>query len=393
MQIRSVLFIVGVLLVCVGASLVLPLGVSLWYGDGAFLGLLSSLVIMVGGGLALAYTNRSQTPLNLTLRDGFAVVGICWIVASFAGGLPFVLTSTASVTDAVFEAASGFTTTGATIFADIEGLPHGLLMWRSLTHWIGGLGIILLSLIVLPLLGVGGMQLYRAEVTGPSPDKLTPRMQDTALTLWRVYCLMTIVLTVLLYIAGMDWFDALNHSFSTVATGGFSTKNNSIAAYPQASIQWILIFFMFIAGINFSLHAQALRGVVKVYLRDRECRFYTVLLILGSAGIVAGARGARPVWDAFVPGIRGGHAGGGVPACLRLYDHGVCFGKFQPLALHYLGHHFDVHADGRLRGVHGRRRQGHAPRDAVPAGVSGNLPPAAPPFRAPSQDRREVRAR
>ena len=154
MQIRSVLFIVGVLLVCVGASLVLPLGVSLWYGDGAFLGLLSSLVIMVGGGLALAYTNRSQTPLNLTLRDGFAVVGICWIVASFAGGLPFVLTSTASVTDAVFEAASGFTTTGATIFADIEGLPHGLLMWRSLTHWIGGLGIILLSLIVLPLLGV-----------------------------------------------------------------------------------------------------------------------------------------------------------------------------------------------------------------------------------------------
>ena len=275
MQIRSVLFIVGVLLVCVGASLVLPLGVSLWYGDGAFLGLLSSLVIMVGGGLALAYTNRSQTPLNLTLRDGFAVVGICWIVASFAGGLPFVLTSTASVTDAVFEAASGFTTTGATIFADIEGLPHGLLMWRSLTHWIGGLGIILLSLIVLPLLGVGGMQLYRAEVTGPSPDKLTPRMQDTALTLWRVYCLMTIVLTVLLYIAGMDWFDALNHSFSTVATGGFSTKNNSIAAYPQASIQWILIFFMFIAGINFSLHAQALRGVVKVYLRDRECRFYT----------------------------------------------------------------------------------------------------------------------
>lgn len=288
MQIRSVLFIVGVLLACVGTSLVLPLGVSLWYGDGAFLGLLSSLAIMVGGGLALAYANRSQTPLNLTLRDGFAVVGICWIVASFAGGLPFVLTSTASVTDAVFEAASGFTTTGATVFADIEALPHGLLMWRSLTHWIGGLGIILLSLIVLPLLGVGGMQLYRAEVTGPSPGKLTPRMQDTALTLWRVYCLMTVVLTVLLYIAGMDWFDALNHSFSTVATGGFSTKNASIAAYPQASIQWILIFFMFIAGINFSLHAQALRGVVKVYLRNQECCFYTGLLILGSAVIVAG---------------------------------------------------------------------------------------------------------
>ena len=288
MQIRSVLFIVGVLLACVGASLVLPLGVSLWYRDGAFLGLLSSLVIMMGGGVALAYSNRSDTPLNLTLRDGFAVVGICWIVASFAGGLPFVLTSRASVTDAVFEAASGFTTTGATIFPDVEALPHGLLMWRSLTHWIGGLGIIVLSLIVLPLLGVGGMQLYRAEVTGPNPDKLTPRMQDTAIALWKVYCLMTLVLTVLLYFAGMDWFDALNHSFSTVATGGFSTKNASIAAYPQASIQWILIFFMYIAGISFSLHSQALKGMVRVYFRDRECRFYTGLLLIGSAAIVAG---------------------------------------------------------------------------------------------------------
>ncbi len=288
MQIRSVLFIVGVLLACVGASLVLPLGVSLWYEDGAFLGLLSSLVIMMGGGVALAYSNRSDTPLNLTLRDGFAVVGICWIVASFAGGLPFVLTSTASVTDAVFEAASGFTTTGATIFPDVQALPHGLLMWRSLTHWIGGLGIIVLSLIVLPLLGVGGMQLYRAEVTGPNPDKLTPRMQDTAIALWKVYCLMTLVLAVLLHVAGMDWFDALNHSFSTVATGGFSTKNASIAAYPQASIQWILIFFMFIAGISFSLHSQALKGMVRAYFRDRECRFYTGLLLLGSAVIVAG---------------------------------------------------------------------------------------------------------
>ncbi len=288
MQIRAVLFIVGVLLACVGASLVLPIGVSLWYGDGAFLGLLSSLVITMGGGLALAYSNKSETPLNLTLRDGFAVVGICWIVASFAGGLPFVLIAESSVTDAVFEAASGFTTTGATIFGNIEALPRGLLMWRSLTHWIGGLGIILLSLIVLPLLGVGGMQLYRAEVTGPTPDKLTPRMQDTALMLWKVYCLMTLVLTVLLYIAGMDWFDALNHSFSTVATGGFSTRNASIAAFPQPSIQWILIFFMFISGISFSLHSQALKGMVKAYFRDRECRFYTGLLAIGSAIIVAG---------------------------------------------------------------------------------------------------------
>lgn len=288
MQIRAVVFIVGVLLACVGASLVLPIAVALWYGDGGLAGLVWSLVITAGGGCALAYATRPEKQLTLTLRDGFAIVGICWIVASFAGGMPFVLVSHTALVDAVFEAASGFTTTGATIFADIEALPHGLLMWRSLTHWIGGLGIILLSLIVLPLLGVGGMQLYRAEVTGPTPDKLTPRMQDTALTLWKVYCLITLVLTVLLRIAGMGWFDAVNHSFATVATGGFSTKNASIAAYPEASIQWILIFFMFISGINFSLHAQALKGMVGTYLKDRECCFYTWLLAAGSAIIVFG---------------------------------------------------------------------------------------------------------
>ena len=286
MQLRSVLFILGVLLACLGFSLLLPLGISLWYGDGALKGLLASLVIISGGGLALAYGNRSDSPLNLRLRDGFAIVGLCWIAASFAGGLPFVLTSTASLTDAVFEAASGFTTTGATIFGDVESLPKGLLMWRSLMHWLGGLGIIVLALIILPLLGVGGMQLYRAEVTGPTPDKLTPRMQDTALMLWKVYCLMTAVLTILLAVAGMDWFDALNHSFSTVATGGFSTKNASIAAYPQASIQWILVLFMFCAGVSFTLHALCLRGQCRVYLRDREFRFYAGLLFLGTLCIV-----------------------------------------------------------------------------------------------------------
>lgn len=285
MQIRSVLFIMGVLLACVGVSLILPLAVSIGYGDGATKALLSSMVIITGGGLALAYTNRSQTLLNLTSRDGFAIVGLCWIAASFAGGLPFMLTSNLDLTDAVFESASGFTTTGATIIADIEALPKGLLMWRSLTHWLGGLGIIVLSLVILPLLGVGGMQLYKAEVTGPNPDKLTPRMHDTALMLWKVYGLMTVTQTILLYWAGMDWFDALNHTFATVATGGFSTKNASIAAYPQPAIQWIIILFMFLAGINFTLHFRFLRGEFTAYA-NRECVFYTLLLLVGSIFIV-----------------------------------------------------------------------------------------------------------
>ncbi|MEG1610472.1 MAG: TrkH family potassium uptake protein, partial [Bilophila sp.] len=273
----------GVLLACIGASLLLPLWVSFWYADGAFMGVLASLAIVTGGGLALAYSNRSEKLLNLTVRDGLAVVGVCWIAASFAGGLPFVLTSHASITNAVFEAASGFTTTGATIFGDVEALPKSLLMWRSLTHWLGGLGIIVLSLVILPLLGVGGMQLYKAEVTGPTPDKLTPRMHDTASMLWKVYCLMTAVQTVLLFFAGMDWFDALNHTFATVATGGFSTRNASIAAFPSPVIQWIIIVFMFLAGINFALHYHFLCGRGSIYYKDKECVSYTALLGGGSA--------------------------------------------------------------------------------------------------------------
>lgn len=286
MQIRSVLFIMGVLLACVGVSLLLPLGVSLLYDDGAFVGVLSSLGIVTGGGLVLAYTNRSERLLSLTVREGFAAVGLCWIAASFAGGLPFILTSQASLTNAVFEAASGFTTTGATIFGDVEALPKSLLMWRSLTHWLGGLGIIVLSLVILPLLGVGGMQLYKAEVTGPTPDKLTPRMHDTASMLWKVYCLMTAVQTVLLYFAGMDLFDALNHTFSTVATGGFSTRNASIAAFPSPFIQWIIIVFMFLAGINFALHYHVLCGRLNGYYSDKECTTYAAMLCWGTVIIV-----------------------------------------------------------------------------------------------------------
>lgn len=287
MRVRSVLFVMGVLLACMGVSLVLPIGVSLWYGDGATPGLVASFVIIVVGGLCLAYVNRADEPLILSNREGFAAVGLCWMAAALAGALPYLLSSQFSLTNAVFESASGFTTTGATIMRDIEAMPKGLLMWRSLTHWLGGLGIILLSLVILPLLGVGGMQLYKAEVTGPTPDKLTPRMHDTALMLWKVYGLMTVALIGLLWFEGMDLFDAVNHAFATVATGGFSTKNASIAAFPSPAIQWTLIVFMFLAGMNFALHYRFLLGNFGVYFRDRECVCYALLLFIGSIAVTA----------------------------------------------------------------------------------------------------------
>lgn len=281
MQFRSVFFIIGVLLVCIGTSMIFPLIASLYYMDGAAKGLATALGMVIISGIGLAAICHTNKPIILSNQEGFAVVGLCWIIASIAGAMPYMYTIEIPFTDAVFETASGFTTTGATILTNIEAIPKGLLLWRSITHWLGGMGIILLSLAVLPLLGVGGMQLYKAEVPGPSPDKLTPHMQDTAMLLWKVYGIMTLVEIVLLYIAGMDFFDAINQTFSTVSTGGFSTKNASIAAFPSPIIQWIIIFFMFASGVNFTLHYKLLLGIPPCYTKDTEFNFYTILTILG----------------------------------------------------------------------------------------------------------------
>ena len=175
---------------------------------------------------------------------------------------------------------SGFTTTGASILNNIEALPHGLLFWRSFTHWLGGMGIILLSLAILPLLGIGGMQLFKAEVPGPTPDKLTPRIKHTAELLWGVYVFVSLVEAVLLKVAGMDWFDAFCHTFGTMATGGFSTKNASIGYYNSALIDYIIVTFMIIAGMNFTLHYRALRGKPLVYFKDREAIFFLIVIVI-----------------------------------------------------------------------------------------------------------------
>jgi len=195
--------------------------------------------------------------------------------------LPFMIHgSIPSFTDAFFEMMSGFTTTGSTILKDVEALPHGLLFWRSMTHWLGGMGIIVLSLAILPLLGIGGMQLFQAEVAGPSKEKLHPRVTETAKRLWAIYIILTFAEVILLILGGMNLFDALCHSFGTMATGGFSTKNASIAYFNSPFIEYVIVFFMFLGGTNFSLHYLALHGKLNSYFKDEEFKFYFTFILL-----------------------------------------------------------------------------------------------------------------
>lgn len=273
MNIRLVLYILGIITVGIGLSMLLPLGFSLYYQDGDLLSLLYSTVISVVIGLFIFFTAREKGEIGI--KEGFAIVALGWIVAALFGSLPYLFFGTFNnFTDAFFESMSGFTTTGATVLADIEKQPHGILVWRSLTQWLGGMGIIVLSIAILPALGVGGMQLFKAEVPGPSQDRLTPRIKDTARLLWMVYVIISAAETLLLLLGGMSFFDALNHTFTTMATGGFSTKNASIGAFNSPYFDTVITVFMFMAGVNFALHYQLLRGNIKSFFKDTEFLFY-----------------------------------------------------------------------------------------------------------------------
>ncbi len=294
MRFISVIHLLGFLLMFLAASMLLPIPFSLYYGDSDYTALLISAGITFAiGFLTYKFTRFRQ---DLRAKEGFAVVTFGWIIFSFFGSLPFIISGAIpSLTDAFFETMSGFTTTGATILTDIEALPHGILFWRSLTHWIGGMGIIVMSLAILPFLGVGGMQLFKAEVPGPVADKLTPRVTETAKILWTVYVLLSAVETLLLVLGGMNLFDALTHTFGTMATGGFSTRNASVGAFDSAYIDYVIIFFMLVAGTNFSLHYRFLRGDLKTYFRNREFRYF--LSIIAAATLILGLDTYFNVYD------------------------------------------------------------------------------------------------
>lgn len=283
MSLRKIANVVGLLQMFVALSMFLTGLVALAYGDGDARGFFLSGVITFGVGWIVYLSTRFDG--EVTIREGFAIVTMAWTATAAFGGLPYLLTgSLTSPIAAMFEAMSGFTTTGATVFSDIEGLPHGVLLWRSLTHWLGGMGIIVLVIAVLPYLGVGGMQLFRAEVPGPTPERLRPRIAQTAKLLWLVYFGLTAALTVLYLIGGMGPFDAINHSFSTLATGGFSTKNTSMVEMSPF-IQWATILFMYLAGVNYALHFRAATGRLD-YFKDEEWKFFTVVLVLSATAIV-----------------------------------------------------------------------------------------------------------
>ncbi len=250
-------------------------------------GILNAGIITVSIGLLLFFLNKPKST-NIQKKEGYLIVTLGWLILSFTGMLPYLLSGAIpNITDAFFETISGYSTTGSSILTDIESMPKGILFWRSATHWIGGMGIIVLTIAILPLLGIGGMQLFMAEAPGPSADKLHPRITDTAKRLYLIYVTLTFAQFFLLKIAGMNWFDAINHAMATVSTGGFSTKNSSVAFYNNLPfVQYIIIFFMLVAGTNFVLTYFALKGKIQKVFQSEEFKYY-LFGILGASAIVA----------------------------------------------------------------------------------------------------------
>ncbi len=269
---RFVAYLLGWLLLLAAAFLCVPLAASLIFDESprpylaaiAIAGVLGTLLVKV----------RAPADRHIRARDGFLVVSGAWLAVSLLGSVPYIATGALAPVDALFESISGFTTTGSTVISDTTVIPRALLLWRAMSQWLGGMGIILFTIAILPLLGIGGMQLFKAEVPGPVADKVRPRLAATARTLWGVYVGFTAAEWVALRLAGMSGYEALCHSFTTLATGGFSTRNTSVGEFGSPLVEWIIIFFMLLAGINFVLHYRLLTGRLSEVWRDHELRYF-----------------------------------------------------------------------------------------------------------------------
>jgi trk system potassium uptake protein TrkH len=274
--------IIGILLVFMGMAMTAPLACSFYFKDMADGGITKSIAITMAAGLALIILSRKfDEDAYINQKEGMTVVALGWTAIGLFGALPFYLSPEfTSFTDAFFESVSGFTTTGSSVMTHIEDAAPSLLFWRSFIQWLGGMGIIVLSLAILPFLGVGGIQLYKAEVPSPVPDKLTPRLSDSAKILWMVYAGMTIIEILFLLAGGMPLFESVCHALTTLPTGGFSPKNASVGHYNSAYFEYVIVVFMLLAGINFSLHYQMLRGKSLAFWRDTECRFFIGLVFV-----------------------------------------------------------------------------------------------------------------
>ena len=277
---KIIVYFLGFLLLINGGFMFLTALLSYIYQDGITNSLLMSGVLVTLVGLAMLLLNKNHDK-QINKREGYLVVVLGWLAMIFSGTIPYILTGTIDgFSNIFFETTSGFTATGATIINDVEILPEGILFWRSITHWLGGMGMIVFAIAILPLLGIGGMQLFSAESPGPSTDKLHPRITDTAKRLWLIYVSYTLIETICLKLAGMSFFDAINHSMSNIASGGFSTKNESLAHWnSNPLIQYIVIFFMFVAGTNFVLSYFGFKLNFKKIFNDEEFKVYSFLII------------------------------------------------------------------------------------------------------------------
>jgi trk system potassium uptake protein TrkH len=293
----------------------------------ALWGLLASIAVSLTAGAILFALGR-RAPSWLYQREALALVGFAWVIAAGLGALPYVYSGVLNPVDAFFESMSGFTTTGASVLTDFDSTPRSILFWRSFTHWLGGMGIVVLFIAVLPYLGAGGKQLFKSESPGPAPRGLRPRIKESASLLWKIYLALTVAQTVALWFAGMTLYEALCHTFGTLATGGFSTRKDSIAAFDSAAVEIIIIVFMVAAGTNFALYFGMLKGNWKALWKDTEWRVYIMLLVLCSLAAtlnLTGVQGAFAGQDAV-------QAGGAPPNHYSLGE-GVRYGTFQVVSI------------------------------------------------------------
>ena len=281
MKLKAVFYSIGKLLFIMSGFLLIPALVSFYYHENEVVKhfLMTAVIVLSVGAIFLLIFRKAKND-TLKIREGFLLVTLSWLFVSFFGAMPFHFARVfPSFIDAFFEATSGFTTTGASVLTNIEALSHGLLFWRSFTHWIGGMGIIVLAVAILPQLSIGGMQLMRNETPGPTFEQLKPRIKQTALTLWKVYILFSVLEIFFLYLFGMSLFDSVCHMFGTMGTGGFSTRNASIGAF-SVEIQMVIVVFMFLAGMNFVLHYRFLKGDYSKPFKDAEWRFYAAVILV-----------------------------------------------------------------------------------------------------------------
>ncbi len=273
--------VIGSLILIMGVLMLPSIGFSIYYGEDDFYPFITSAGIALLVGFILKILTRQSKNAEIKKRDGYLIVTAGWVSMAIFGTLPYLLSgSIPTISGAFFETMSGLSTTGATVLDNIEELPHGMLFWRSMTQWIGGMGIIVLTIAILPLLGIGGMELFVAEAPGPTKDKIHPRIKETAKRLWVIYVFLTVMETIILLFCGMNFFDAINHALTTNSTGGFSTKQDSIAAFNSPLIEAVIIFFMFVAGTNFTLLYFGFKGKFSKFWKNDEFKWYLGAVIL-----------------------------------------------------------------------------------------------------------------